>query len=105
MIKLKNIGDFEAIPEILNDIINENISMLDEHLLKGWDIEKNITIDEYTDLSPLDCALIEGCFKSIKWLVEHGVNLNTKDNPSFLTAVRYCDETIIQYIVSHMVQK
>ena len=29
MIKLKNIGDFEAIPEILNDIINENISMLD----------------------------------------------------------------------------
>lgn len=40
MIKLKNIGDFEAIPEILNDIINENISMLDEHLLKGWDIEK-----------------------------------------------------------------
>ena len=101
MIKLKNIGDFEAIPEILNDIINENIPMLDEHLLKGWDIEKNITIDEYTDLSPLDCALIEGCFKSIKWLVEHGVNLNTKDNPSFLTAVRYCDETIIQYIVSH----
>ena len=24
-----------------------------------------------------------------------------KDNPSFLTAVRYCDEKIIQYLVSH----
>ncbi len=35
MIKLKDIGDFETIPEILNDIINENISKLDEHLAKG----------------------------------------------------------------------
>ena len=101
MIRLKDIGEFETIPEILNDIITENIPKLEEHLLKGWDIEKNISIGKYTDLSPLDCALIEGCFKSIKWLVEHGVNLNTKDNPSFLTAVRYCDEKIIQYLVSH----
>ena len=101
MIKLKDIGDFETIPEILNDIINENISKLDEHLTKGWDIDKVISIGEYIDLSPLDCALIQGCFKSVKWLVEHGVNLNMKDNPSFLTAVRYCDEKIIQYIVSN----
>ena len=101
MIKLKDIGDFETIPEILNDIINENISKLDEHLAKGWDIDKIISIGEYIDLSPLDCALIQGCFKSVKWLVEHGVNLNMKDNPSFLTAVRYCDEKIIQYIVSN----
>ena len=101
MIKLKDIRDFETIPEIINDIINENISKLDEHLAKGWDIDKIISISEYTDLSPLDCTLIQGCFKSVKWLVEHGVNLNKKDNPSFLTAVRYCDEKIIQYIVSH----
>ena len=101
MIKLKDIGDFETIPEIINDIINENISKLDEHLAKGWDIDKIISISEYTDLSPLDCTLIQGCFKSVKWLVEHGVNLNKKDNPSFLTAVRYCDEKIIQYLVSH----
>ena len=101
MIKLKDIGDFETIPEILNDIINENISKLDEHLTKGWDVDKVISIGEYIDLSPLDCALIQGCFKSVKWLVEHGVNLNMKDNPSFLTAVRYCDEKIIQYIVSN----
>ena len=101
MIKLKDIGDFETIPEIINDIINENISKLDEHLGKGWDIDKIISISEYIDLSPLDCALIQGCFKSVKWFVEHGVNLNMKDNPSFLTAVRYCDEKIIQYIVSN----
>ena len=101
MIKLKDIGDFETIPEIINDIINENISKLDEHLAKGWNIDKIISISEYTDLSPLDCTLIQGCFKSVKWLVEHGVNLNKKDNPSFLTAVRYCDEKIIQYLVSH----
>lgn len=101
MVRLKDIGEFETIPEILNDILTENIPKLEEHLLKGWDIEKNISIGKYTDLSPLDCALIIEAFESVKWLVEHGVNLNKKDNPSFLTAVRYCDEKIIQYLVSH----
>ena len=101
MIKLKDIGSFKSIPEILNDIIKENISKLDEHLAKDWDINKNISISKYTDLSPLDCALIMEAFESVKWLVEHGANLNTKDRPSFLTAVRYCDEKIIQYLVSH----
>ena len=101
MIKLKDIGSFKSIPEILDDIIKENISKLDEHLAKAWDINKNISISKYTDLSPLDCALIMEAFESVKWLVEHGVNLNAKDRPSFLTAVRYCDEKIIQYLVSH----
>ena len=101
MVRLKDIGEFETIPEILNDILTENIPKLEEHLLKGLDIEKNISIGKYTDLSPLDCALIIEAFESVKWLVEHGVNLNKKDNPSFLTAVRYCDEKIIQYLVSH----
>ena len=101
MIRLKDIGEFETIPEILNDIITENIPKLEEHLLKGWDIDKIISVSEYTDLSPLDCALIIEAFESVKWLVEHGVNLNKKDNPSFLTAVRYCDEKIILYLVSH----
>ena len=101
MIRLKDIGEFETIPEILNDIMTENIPKLEEHLLKGWDIDKIISVSEYTDLSPLDCAMIIEAFESVKWLVEHRVNLNKKDNPSFLTAVRYCDEKIIQYIVSH----
>ena len=101
MIKLKDIGSFKSIPEILDDIIKENISKLDEHLAKAWDINKNISISKYTDLSPLDCALIMEAFESVKWLVEHGVNLNAKDRPSFLTAVRYCYEKIIQYLVSH----
>lgn len=101
MIKLKDIGNFKTIPEILSDIINQNISKLDEHLTKGWDIDKNISISKYTDLSPLDCALIMEAFESVKWLVAHGVNLNVKNNPSFLIAVKYCDEKIIQYIVSN----
>jgi len=101
MIRLKDIGEFETIPEILNDIMTENIPKLEEHLLKGWDIDKIISVNKYTDLSPLDCAMIIEAFESVKWLVEHRVNLNKKDNPSFLTAVRYCDEKIIQYIVSH----
>lgn len=101
MIKLKDIGDFEAMPQIVIDIINGNLSALDKYLSQGWNIDEEIALDEYIRLSPLDYALIMECFKSVEWLVEHGVELNVKGNPAFLTAVRYCEETIIRYIVSH----
>ena len=99
MIKIKDIGDFESVPQIVNDIIKGNTKALDEYLSGGWDIEKVIKIGKYTTLSPLDLALIMESFNSVKWLVEKGVNLNVKNNPSFLLAVRYCDEIIIRYLV------
>lgn len=99
MIKLKDIGKFDSVPPLVSDIIDENIPALDKHLSEGWDIEKEISISKYTSLSPLDIALIMECFNSVKWLTEQGVNLNVKDNPSFLLAVRYCDEKVIRFIV------
>lgn len=101
MIKMKDIGNFQSVPQIVSDIINENISALNDHLSQGWDIEKKINIGKYISQSPLDYALIMECFASVKWLVEHNVNLNEKGNPSFLTAVRYCDEKIVRYVVAH----
>ena len=101
MVKLKDIGNFKSVPQIVNDIINGNTSALDEYFSKGWDIEKGIKIGKYTTLSPLDLALVMESFNSVKWLVEKGVNLNVKGNPSFLLAVRYCDEAVIRYLAEH----
>lgn len=101
MIKIKDIGNFESVPQIVNDIIKGNTKALDEHLSGGWDIEKGIKIGKYTTLSPLDIALIMESFNSVKWLVEKGVNLNVKGSPSFLLAVRYCDEAVIRYLVEN----
>ena len=101
MIKIKDIGNFESVPQIVNDIINGNTSALDEYLLKGFDIEEGIKIGKYTTLSPLDIALIMESFNSVKWLVGKGVNLNVKGSPSFLLAVRYCDEAVIRYLVEN----
>lgn len=99
--KLKDIGEFKSAPQVIEDIINENTAALDDHLSQGWDIEQEVEIDESESLSPLDCALIMNCFKSVQWLVEHDVNLNVKGNPGFLKAARYCDETVMKYIVEH----
>jgi len=101
MIKIKDIGNFESVPQIVNDIIKGNTKALDEHLSGGWDIEKGIKIGKYTTLSPLDIALIMESFNSVKWLVEKGVNLNVKGNPSFLLAVSYYDEAVIRYLAEH----
>lgn len=46
-------------------------------------------------------ALTSNSFESVKLLVEQGADLNDKENPSFLEAVRYCDEKIIRYLVDN----
>lgn len=101
MIIIKDIGKYESLPQIANDIINSDISQLNHHLKEGWDIEKPIQLSKNSNLSPLDLALIMEAFQSVKWLIENNVNLNVKDNPSFLRAVRYCDEEIVRYVVAH----
>lgn len=101
MITLKDIGDFQSVPEIVVEIVNEDIPALDERLSHGWDIGEKIQIGKYTSLLPLDYALIMERFKTVKWLVEQGANLNVKGSPAFLTAVRYCGESIVRYLVSH----
>jgi len=101
MIKLKDIGSFESVPQIVSDIIQGNTDALDTHLQQGWNVNELIEIGEYSKESPLDLALIKESFASVKWLVEHDADLNSKDNPSFLRAVRYCNEEIIRYVVAH----
>jgi hypothetical protein len=101
MIKLKDIGNFEEVPQVIKDITGGDLSALEGRLREGWDIQKEIGLGEYTSLSPLDCALIMENFDSVKWLAEHGAELNGKDGGSFLTAVRYCGEKIIRCLVEH----
>lgn len=104
MIKIKDVGTFESIPPLVNDIITGNIAALEVHLKEGWNIEKDIQLGEYIEQSPLDFALIMENFDSVKWLVQQGVNLNVKNNPSFLTAVRYCNEDVVRFLVANGAQ-
>jgi len=87
---------------VYNDIINGNLSALEEHLRQGWDIKENIPVEGLTEKSPpILCALDANCFESVKWLVEHGANLNDKDNSCFLFAVRFCDEKMMVYLAEN----
>ena len=101
MIQLKDLGKFESVPKIVTDIIEGNISGLELELSTGWDINEPIEVSEYSDHSPLELALVMCCIPSVQWLVEHGADLNDEENPSFLLAVRYGNQEIIDYVVAH----
>ncbi|KJD44621.1 ankyrin repeat domain-containing protein [Paenibacillus terrae] len=101
MIKLKDIGNFDILPEVAMHIVEGNIPALRQALTEDWDIEQGIVLSKYTTLSPLDITLIYGHLDVLKLLVEQGVQLNVKDNPAFLTAVRYGTEEIVRYVVAH----
>ena len=101
MIHLKDLGSFESVPKLVTDIINGNITALESTLNSGWDIDEPIQIGKYSEYSPLQLALVMNCVPSVQWLVEHGTNLNDEENPSFLLAVRYGNQEIIDYVVAH----
>ncbi|MEK3946119.1 hypothetical protein BSK62_04680 [Paenibacillus odorifer] len=100
MIRLKDIGKFEELPQMAMHIYNGNIPELEAAIRAGWDIEEGIVLSQYTTLTPLALALISERMDVIKLLVQHGVNLNVKNNPAFLFAVRYCKEDIVRYIAA-----
>ena len=101
MIQLKDLGTFESVPKIVTDIIEGNLPALVSALAAGWDIHEVIEIDEYSEHTPLELALVMCCLPSIQWLVEHGANLNNEENPSFLLAVQYGNKESIDYVVAH----
>ena len=101
MIHLKDLGSFESVPKLVTDIINGNITALESALNSGWDIHKPIQLGKHSEYSPLELALVMNCFPSVQWLVEHGADLNDEENPSFLLAVRYADQKVIDYIVDN----
>ena len=101
MIELKDLGTFESVPEIVVDIVKGNIVALENTLADGWDIHKPIQLGKHSEYSPLELALVMNCLPSVQWLVEHGADLNDEENPSFLLAVRYADQEIIEYVVGH----
>ena len=101
MIEIKDLGTFESVPKIVTDIIEGNLPALVSELAAGWDIHEVIEIDEYSEHTPLELALVMCCLPSIQWLVEHGANLNDEENPSFLLAVQYGNKESIDYVVAH----
>ena len=82
-----------------------DIDAMNKLLAEGWDI--NQMINGYT---PITLA-IDGCVRgaldksgvlpSIKWLTEHGANLNDRKGPVFPVACRSCNEETIRYLVAN----
>lgn len=101
MYVIKDIGTFTELPPIALHIYHNHITALEQFLEQGWDIEEPLTLSPHINLTPLQLAIILGQEDVIHLLVEHGVNLNSKEKPAFLLAVRYGEEALIRYLVDH----
>lgn len=98
MPKIKDLGNFEVLPEIAAHIYEGNVDALQAALAAGWNLQEEIVLSQYTTVSPLELALMADKLEVVKLLVEHGANLNAKEKPAFLLAVRYCKENIVRYL-------
>ncbi|MHA7579495.1 ankyrin repeat domain-containing protein [Paenibacillus vandeheii] len=98
MFKIGNQGTLETLPDHAMAIYKGDVTGVEEFIKQGMELEKEISLSKYIALSPLDIALITNQQAVVKLLVERGVNLNVKDNPAILKAVRYGGEEIVRYL-------
>lgn len=99
MYKLKNMGNYETLPEIVLHIHEGNTDALHAVLADGsWNIHNKIKLSQYTKLSLLEIALTMDQLEIVKLLIQHGVDLNEPGNPAFLLAVRNCEEKTVRYV-------
>ncbi|GAS82536.1 ankyrin repeat domain-containing protein [Paenibacillus amylolyticus] len=98
MFKIGNQGSFETLPNHARAIYEGDTDAVEGFIKQGMDLEEEITLSKYIALTPLDLALICNLPEVVKLLVEHGVNLNVKNNPAILKAVRYCGEEMVRYL-------
>ena len=99
-------------PQIYADICyGGNICALDKHLADGWDIKQTVAKAKGdTGYTPIALAIAgcprvilekSGVLPSVKWLTEHGANLNDKKGAAFPAACRSCNEETIRYLVAN----
>lgn len=99
MKELNFYGSIENAPSVVTDIAENNITKLDS--LLGKNINKEIQLSQYCSATPLYIALASRAFDSLRWLVDHGAELNTSKNPVMNFAVRFCGEEEILYLFNH----
>lgn len=104
MIKLKDIGNFESLPDLAMQIYEGNIDALTEAINSGWNIDEEIILSKYISLRPVEIAIMVGKLDVLQLLVEHGVELNNPDASAFLVAVRYGKEKMVRYVVEQGAQ-
>jgi hypothetical protein len=101
MIKIHGFGLFSTIPSEAAHIIDGDMNALKNDIKNGLDINKPIVLREHIKVAPLELAFRTNKVEIIKLLVASGANLNDKESPAFLDAVRYCNEEIVRFIAKN----
>ena len=57
MYKIGYLGNFEKVPQVVEYILNSDMENLEKDLKNGWDIDKEIFIEEFTTVSPKELIL------------------------------------------------
>ena len=104
MYKIGYLGNFEKVPQVVEYILNSDVENLEKEYKNGWNIDKEIFIEEFATVTPLEIALQCNNEKVIKWLVEKGVDVKAKKDDwvtHISNAGRFCSSEICELFIKH----
>jgi len=98
MYKIGTMGTFTTLPELAMAIYEGDTDRVEALLGQGGDVDAELELSKHTSLTPLDLALILGQRAVVELLVTRGAELNARDNPAMLKAVRYGNAELVRYL-------
>jgi uncharacterized protein len=101
MYNIKHIGNFETMPEPAVAIYETNIEKMQSLYDANWDINEKIHLGEYTDITPLELAVVTNNFTVFKWLLENKVSLDVGRFTIIEKAAQYSDGKIIDLLLKN----
>ena len=104
MYKIGYLGNFEKVPQVVEYILNSDVENLEKEYKNGWNIDKEIFIEEFATVTPLEIAI--QCIKEevILWLIEKGVNVKADVDDwgtPISSAARFLSSEMCELFIKH----
>lgn len=86
---------------IAKAIMSEDIAALDDAVKNGFKINQPLIMTERIRELPIELVLLEQKQKVLDWLLRKKVKLNDKNSPAMVSAAFHCDAATLKTLVAH----
>lgn len=100
MYNIGNLGSFETIPETAAAIYEKNLKKMQELYERGWNINEKISLGKYSNVTPLEIAVITNNTAPLRWLLENSVSLDIGNFTIIEQAAQHCNEKIVSLLLT-----
>lgn len=80
--------------------MKKNLKKMQELYERGWNINEKISLGKYSNVTPLEIAVITNNTAPLRWLLENSVSLDIGNFTIIEQAAQHCNEKIVSLLLT-----